>query len=84
PRSSSTRPTSLPDRGCPVKNAQLRIRAIPDAVLETILEMIREEAKDVRCDAWDTNEAPGYVPRGSYPERPPARGGRGTQVRSSW
>ncbi|AVR56986.1 hypothetical protein PBI_TRISCUIT_15 [Microbacterium phage Triscuit] len=65
-------------------NASIRIRAIPDAVLETILEMIREEAKDVRCDAWDTNEAPGYVPRGTYPERPAARGGGRTKVHSTW
>lgn len=58
-------------------NAQIRIRAIPDEVLETIMELIREEAKDVRLTTWHTSEAPGYVPRGAYPERPAARGGRG-------
>lgn len=65
-------------------NADIRIRAIPDEVFETIMELIREEAKDVRSTTWHTNEAPGYVPRGTYPERPATRGGRGTEVRSSW
>ena len=65
-------------------NAQIRIRAIPDEVLETIMELIREEAKDVRLTTWNTNEAPGYVPRGAYPERPAARGGRGAKVHSTW
>jgi hypothetical protein len=67
-----------------MKNATIKVRAIPDSVLETIMELIREEAKDVRLDAWDTNEAPGYVPRGIYPERPVARRSGGTKVRSSW
>lgn len=67
-----------------MKNAQIRIRAIPDEVLETVLELIREEAKDVRCDAWDNIEAPGYVPRGTYPERSPARGGGRAKVHSTW
>lgn len=65
-------------------NAQIRIRAIPDSTLETIMELIREEAKDARLDAWHTNEAPGYIPRGAYPERPAARGGRGASIRSTW
>lgn len=57
-------------------NAQIRIRAIPNATLDLILEMIREEAKDVRVETWASNEEPGYKPRGSYSERSVSRGGR--------
>lgn len=50
-------------------NADLKIRAIPSDTLDTILDLIREEAKDVRVDTWSTQEPADYIPRGSYPEK---------------
>lgn len=52
-------------------NAQIRVRAIPDEVFHTIMEMLREEAKDVRVETWVNNEPAGYKPRGNYPEKQP-------------
>lgn len=64
-------------------NAEIRVRAIPDEVFNTIMEMLREEAKDVRVETWASNEPPGYKPRGAYSERPPTRGGRRTGLHTS-
>lgn len=57
-------------------SATIKVRGIPDSTLDMILELLREEAKDVRVESWSTNEIPGYIPRGSYPERAVTRGGR--------
>lgn len=48
-------------------NATLKIRGISESAFEAILEMLGEEAKDVRVESWPSGDGPDFDPRGVTP-----------------
>lgn len=46
-------------------SATIKVRGIPTSTFEDILDLLREEAKDLTVEQWNTNEPADYKPRHS-------------------
>lgn len=54
-------------------SATIKVRGIADQTLEDILDLLREEAKDLTVEQWSTNEPADYKPRHSRVSQPRKR-----------
>jgi predicted NAD/FAD-binding protein len=50
-------------------NATIKVRGLTESALDAIMELIREEAKDVTVDSWGTAESADFRPRHSAQSR---------------
>jgi len=46
-------------------NADISVRCITESALEAVMELLREEAKDVRVASFPSGDGPDYTPRHS-------------------